>query len=183
MHARLILEAGESHPPRARPEPPPRRPTIGRARGQTPIVVKSDLVSRLHAKVYYDAGKWVVRDFGMNGTRVDNRRVAGAADLADGAMIQLAEVRFRFVSGTSAAAHTPLPTPAVVHRTPAPAGAGLAPAAFQKTPGRNDTVGTKVHDFVLRQKPDDDDGPADAPGLAIGRAPEGRRTGPLSAGS
>ncbi len=158
MHARLILEAGDCVPT-ALDLTPAQTATIGRGRDST-LVVRSDLVSRLHAKVYHEAGQWVVRDFGLNGVRVDGHKITGAAVLADGAVIQLADVQFRFITGVAAATPTPVPG-----RLPAPAGSA-APAPVHRTPlGRPaDAVGTKVHDFVFRQPildadPEADDGP------------------------
>ncbi len=150
MHARLILEAGECDPP-ALDLNPAQTATIGRGKDNA-LVTRSDLVSRLHAKVYFEAGRWVVRDFGLNGTHVDSRRVDGASQLGDGATIQLADVKFRFVTGP--AALTPLPgTGSLATRTPLPGAPGLSAAGFLKTPtpSRPDTVGTKVHGLAVRQ--------------------------------
>ena len=146
MHARLVLESGDCFPPTLDLSPT-QTATIGRGRDNA-IVVKSELASRLHAKIYFEAGRWVVRDFGLNGTRVNNRAVAGAADLIDGATIQLAEVNFRFVSGAHA------PSTALSERTPAPGGAALLPAGFSR--GKSaESVGTKTHEFASRKLPSD----------------------------
>ena len=156
MHARLILEAGDCSPAFL-DLPATQTATIGRSRDNA-LVVKSDLVSRLHAKVYYEAGRWVVRDFGLNGTRVDGKRITGATDLGDNAVIQLGEVTLRFACGTNPTLASP------GQRTPPPV-PNLTPAAFQKSAGTKspaDTAGTKVHDFVTRRPFADTDTPLDA---------------------
>ncbi len=43
-----------------------------------------DCASRTHAKIYFEDGLWHVRDFGLNGTRVDGVRVNGSLELRDG---------------------------------------------------------------------------------------------------
>ena len=137
-------------PPPALDLTPSQTATIGRSRDNA-IVVKSDLASRLHAKVYFDGGRWVVRDFGLNGTRVDGRRITGAVDLTDGATIQLAEVNLKFLCGTSATGPALFPAPPPLPaRTPPPiANAGLAPSGFQRRPP--EVMGTKVQDYPARR--------------------------------
>ncbi len=152
MHARLILESGDCAPA-VLDLTPAQTATIGRGRDNA-LVVRSDLVSRLHAKVYHDSGKWVGRDFGLNGTRVDGKRVTGAFDLTDGATITIAEVRLRFVSGATATATLQPATPAMPSRTPLPQPSTLASAsAVARNLARpvSDTMGTKVHDYATRQ--------------------------------
>lgn len=102
--------------------------TLGRNRDNS-IVIRDDLASRLHAKVYFQDGNWYVRDFGLNGTRVNDTRVTGAVALADGAVVQIGECRIKF----SAVPSTPTPMntgadgirrmkldPGVVARSPMP---------------------------------------------------------------
>ncbi|MBY0309429.1 MAG: ribosome biogenesis GTPase Der, partial [Phycisphaerales bacterium] len=52
----------------------------------------------LHAKVYFEEGRWHLRDFGLNGTKVDGDRVSGAVELDDGDEIRIGEVTLRFVT-------------------------------------------------------------------------------------
>jgi Nif-specific regulatory protein len=119
MYARLIVEAGDCTPDTV--DLSPDRPaTVGRSR-ENSLVVRSDLASRLHCKVYHDDGRWVVRDFGLNGTRLNGGRVTGAATLTDGAVIAVGDIRLRFA--VSAAAGTPAVTPPPAAFDP-PAGAG-----------------------------------------------------------
>ncbi len=108
MYARLIVEAGDCAP--AAVDLSPDRPaTVGRSRENT-LVVRSDLSSRLHCKVYHDDGRWVVRDFGLNGTKLNGGRVTGAATLTDGAVITIGDIRLRFAAGAVASpAQTPPP--------------------------------------------------------------------------
>lgn len=94
MRARLILEAGEGSPPSL--DLLPGQPaTLGRSRDNS-IVLRDELASRMHAKVYYEDGRWVVRDFGLNGTRVGGARISGSIPLTEGSVIQIGETRLRF---------------------------------------------------------------------------------------
>lgn len=94
MRARIILEAGDCTP--ASLELQPGQPaTIGRSRDNS-IILRDDLASRMHAKIYFEDGRWVVRDFGLNGTKVGGHRVSGSAALIDGTMIQVGDTKFRF---------------------------------------------------------------------------------------
>jgi two-component system, NtrC family, response regulator HydG len=101
MRARLTVDAGEATP--ATLDLAPGQPaTIGRSRDSS-IVVKDDMASRLHAKVYLDEGRWILRDFGLNGTKVNGTIVKGSLDLNDGAKIQIGDtvLRFAFMSSTA----------------------------------------------------------------------------------
>jgi Nif-specific regulatory protein len=156
MHARLILEAGECVP--AALDLNPSHPaTLGRSR-ENAVVVKNDLVSRLHAKIYFEDGRWVLRDFGLNGTRVNGVKVNGAVPLADGAVVQLGEAKLRFA--VTAGKPPPTQTPAPV--TPPPgtvplipeAGTSPSPALPGSSSGsRNSSeiVNTKAHEHKHRQ--------------------------------
>lgn len=101
MRARLSVEAGDGAP--ATFELAPGQPaTLGRSRDSS-LVIKDDLASRLHAKVYFEDGRWVVRDFGLNGTKVNGTKVSGATELNDGSVIQIGDavVRFTALAGTA----------------------------------------------------------------------------------
>jgi DNA-binding NtrC family response regulator len=87
--------------------------TMGRSRDNV-FVVRDDLVSRLHAKVYFEDGRWQVRDFGLNGTKLNGQKLDGAQELKDGVELQVGHVRFRYVVGTNTQAT------AVTSQTPAP---------------------------------------------------------------
>src|SRR5205823_11636523 len=91
MHARLTLEGGECVPPTLDLSPTGQPVTLGRSRDNT-IVLRDELSSRTHAKIYFEDGRWHVRDFGLNGTRVDNVRVNGSLELSDGQRVKIGEV-------------------------------------------------------------------------------------------
>ncbi|MCS6863592.1 MAG: sigma 54-interacting transcriptional regulator [Gemmataceae bacterium] len=107
MRARLILEAGECLPPSMELSPTGPPVTLGRSRDNT-LVLRDELASRLHAKVYFEDQRWHIRDFGLNGTRVDGVRVNGSCELSDGQRIKIGEVILRFVVEPKAA---PRPMP------------------------------------------------------------------------
>ncbi len=96
MRARLTLEGGECIPPSLDLSPAGQPVTLGRSRDNT-IVLRDELASRTHAKIYFEDGRWHVRDFGLNGTRVDGSRVSGAVELADGQRVKIGEVVLKFV--------------------------------------------------------------------------------------
>jgi Nif-specific regulatory protein len=94
MRARITLEAGDCIPQTL--DLSPGQPiTLGRSRDNT-IVLRDELASRMHAKIYFEDGRWHLRDFGLNGTRVDGVRVHGAVELQDGKQIKIGEVVLRF---------------------------------------------------------------------------------------
>lgn len=75
----------------------PDRPiSIGRSRDNTIVIPRDEHTSRLHAKIFFDNGRWRVRDFGLNGTRVDNLRIEQESDLDHGQEVRIGDVRFRF---------------------------------------------------------------------------------------
>ncbi|HKB04723.1 MAG TPA: sigma 54-interacting transcriptional regulator [Gemmataceae bacterium] len=95
MRARLALLDGEARPNVV--DLNPERPiSIGRSRDNTVVLPHDEQASRLHARVYFENGRWLIRDFGMNGTRVDEVRINQVAELADGNEIRIGSVRFRF---------------------------------------------------------------------------------------
>ena len=95
MRARLALVDGEARPNCV--ELAPERPiSIGRSRDNTVVLPHEDQASRLHARLYFESGRWLLRDFGLNGTRVDDARVNQITELADGNEIRIGTVRFRF---------------------------------------------------------------------------------------
>jgi Nif-specific regulatory protein len=97
MRARLTLEGGDCVPSTLDLSPTGQPVTLGRSRDNT-IILRDEMASRLHAKVFFEDGRWHVRDFGLNGTRVDGQRVNGSADLADGQRIKIGDVVLRFVA-------------------------------------------------------------------------------------
>jgi Nif-specific regulatory protein len=94
MRARLTVEAGECLPTTV--DLLPGQPvTLGRSRDNT-VVVRDELASRLHAKIYFEDGRWHLRDFGLNGTRVEGIKVNGAVELSDGRQIKIGDAVLRF---------------------------------------------------------------------------------------
>lgn len=96
MRARLTLEGGDCVPTSLDLSPTGQPVTLGRSRDNT-LVLRDELASRLHAKIYFEDGRWHVRDFGLNGTRVDGARVNGSAELGDGQRVKIGEVVLKFV--------------------------------------------------------------------------------------
>ncbi|QJW96594.1 sigma 54-interacting transcriptional regulator [Frigoriglobus tundricola] len=96
MRARLTLEGGDCVPSSLDLSPTGQPVTLGRSRDNT-IVLRDELASRLHAKIYFEDGRWHVRDFGLNGTRVDGQRVNGSIELADGQRVRIGEVVLKIV--------------------------------------------------------------------------------------
>jgi Nif-specific regulatory protein len=96
MSARLTLEGGDCLPPVL--DLDPGHPvTLGRSRDNT-VVLRDELASRLHARIYFQDGRWHLQDLGLNGTKVDGARVTGSAELADGKRIRIGEVVLRFAA-------------------------------------------------------------------------------------
>jgi two-component system, NtrC family, response regulator HydG len=95
MRARLAVLHGDAHPNEV--DLAPDRPiSIGRSRDNTVVLPSEDQASRLHARLYFENGRWLIRDFGLNGTKIDDARVNQVAELSDGSEIRIGTVRFRF---------------------------------------------------------------------------------------
>ncbi len=94
MRARISVETGECTPA-AVDLAPGLTVTFGRSRDNV-FVVRDDLVSRLHAKVYFEEGRWLLRDFGLNGTKVAGNKISSVIELIDGAELQVGHVKFRY---------------------------------------------------------------------------------------
>src|SRR5216683_6709840 len=94
MRAWLTIETGEGSPRTC--ELPSDRPLkLGRYRNNC-IVLRSEHVSRWHAEIYWDAGRWFIRDCGtVNGTRLDGERIQRPMELTDGQIIGLGNARLR----------------------------------------------------------------------------------------
>lgn len=96
MRARITVEAGDCTP--AVLDVAAGQPiTLGRSRDNT-LVVRDELASRLHAKIFCEDDRWTLRDFGLNGTRVDGTLVNGSVELSDRSEIAIGEVVLRFLS-------------------------------------------------------------------------------------
>jgi Nif-specific regulatory protein len=153
MRARLTLEAGESLPQSL--DLSPGQPiTLGRGRDNT-FVLRDELASRLHAKVYFEDGRWYLRDFGLNGTRVDGQRVNGAVELTDGKKIKIGEVLLRFTTELKSASSAKHPQPT---NAPSSTSTGAIPTIPYKNagPAASNAEGvytaTKVHELPADRK-------------------------------
>jgi len=105
MRARLAVLDGDARPTEV--DLAPERPiSIGRSRDNTVVLPHEDQASRLHARVFFENGRWLLRDFGLNGTRIDEARVNQVAELADGNVIKIGAVRLRFQVPEPARSHS-----------------------------------------------------------------------------
>jgi two-component system, NtrC family, response regulator HydG len=95
MLARLALIDGEARP-NAVDLKPDQPISIGRSRDNNIVLPRDEQASRLHARVFFEQGRWLIRDFGLNGIRLDQSRVNQVAELKNGNEIQIGFVRFRF---------------------------------------------------------------------------------------
>jgi Nif-specific regulatory protein len=77
--------------------------TIGRA-VENKISILDDRCSRFHAKIYFDSGKWFLRDLGSrNGTSVDGKQLLSDSDsceLQQDSLIQIGHSTLKFGCGT-----------------------------------------------------------------------------------
>lgn len=135
MRARLTLEGGECLPQTLDLSPTGQPVTLGRSRDNT-VVLRDEMASRTHAKIYFEDGRWHVRDFGLNGTRVDGLRVNGAVELGDGQRVKIGEVVLKFVLEPKSP-----PRPVKV----APSTMPMGPKALNEGPHN----ATKVHEVPL----------------------------------
>lgn len=79
--------------------------TLGRA-ATCQVVIEDDFASRRHAQILLRDDCYWLRDLGSkNGTLLDGQPVTGETLLADGAMIQIGEVRLRFHEPAATATH------------------------------------------------------------------------------
>ena len=100
MCARLTIEAGDARPGELDLDPNDSA-SLGRSRDNT-VVLRSEHASRLHAKVYFENGRWYVRDFSLNGTLLNGERIPQQAELDHGYEIAVGEIRVRFTLQDSA---------------------------------------------------------------------------------
>ncbi len=121
MRARLTVESGDCIP-NTLELVPGNTVIIGRSRDNS-FVIRDDLVSRLHAKVYFEDGKWYVRDFGLNGSKLASGKLEGAGELTEGAELTIGNTRFRFTVGTVLP-----PTAGITDATPNPLATAAQPA-------------------------------------------------------
>jgi Nif-specific regulatory protein len=76
---------------------PDRVVTLGRNRNNT-IVLHDKHASRWHAEIYFEAGRWLLRDCGtLNGTRCNGTRLLQPVGLAHGDEIRIGDTCLRFL--------------------------------------------------------------------------------------
>jgi hypothetical protein len=79
------------------------RVTIGRA-NDCDCVLTEATVSRHHAELRRDGGRWLLRDLGSsNGTRVNGMRVLEATEVHPGDRVALGDARYRLATGRGGA--------------------------------------------------------------------------------
>ncbi len=135
MRARLTVESGDCTPSTLELVPG-NTVIIGRSRDNS-FVIRDDLVSRLHAKVYFEDRKWYVRDFGLNGSKLANGKLEGAGELTEGAELMIGNTRFRFTVGTVLP-----PTAGITDATPNPIHAAAGGGSVTLDPARMTRVTT-----------------------------------------
>ena len=92
LNAKLVVVGGEVKTAEIKLRLPS---TIGRGRGAT-IMLPHPLVSRQHCELFETDGRLMVRDLGsLNGTFVNNARIAGDAALPPGELLTVGAVTFR----------------------------------------------------------------------------------------
>jgi FHA domain-containing protein/uncharacterized protein DUF1707 len=78
--------------------------TLGRSR-ECDCVLAEPSVSRRHAELRRDEGRWVLRDLGSrNGTRVNGIRLLGEAEVGPGDRVSFGDARFRLGEAPRSAA-------------------------------------------------------------------------------
>ena len=146
MRARLTAESGECMPP-ALDLHPGTPVTLGRSRDNS-IVLRDDMSSRLHAKIYFDSGRWYVRDFGLNGTRINGAKINGATEVYDGGVVQIGDTRLRF-EAPFVPPVAPASEPSVAHATRK----GAARAVRASAPGGSSLNGLTVNRSLITPPP------------------------------
>jgi Nif-specific regulatory protein len=95
MRARLSIEEGRGIPSACDLDTD-RPVTLGRSH-ENLIVLHDEHASRLHARISWEEGRWLLRDLNTrNGTRVNGVLIGAQAVLADGQEISIGDVRLRF---------------------------------------------------------------------------------------
>lgn len=98
------------------------------------LVVADAEVSRLHAEIRYEGGRYVLYDFSSNGTWVNGALVAERRTLRMGDVMKIGGQEFRFlVDRVPAATQTPPLPPA---KDPAVRAAAMAGATVRQAPER-----------------------------------------------
>ena len=68
---------------------------IGRERAKADIALKDEVISKRHARIFIQNGRWLLEDLGSsNGTYVSSKRLTEPVELSDGLTFFLAQHRF-----------------------------------------------------------------------------------------
>ena len=95
MRAHLTIVSGEGDPKvcELRPGEPLR---VGRHH-ENDLVVRDDTASRHHAEIYWESGRWFIRDKGgVNTTRINGKVITEPTELRDGHLIDVGKTSLRF---------------------------------------------------------------------------------------
>jgi pSer/pThr/pTyr-binding forkhead associated (FHA) protein len=104
INAKLVVVGGEVKTAEIKLRLPS---TIGRGRGCT-IMLPQALVSRQHCEIFESGGKLMVRDLGsLNGTFVNNQKIAEASPINSEELLTVGTVTFRVVYEGAGAASPP----------------------------------------------------------------------------
>jgi len=132
LSAKLVVVGGEVKSAEIKLRLPS---TIGRGRGAT-IMLPHPLVSRQHCELFETNGRLMVRDLGsLNGTFINNQRIAEAAPLPPNELLTIGTVTFRAVYDPSASSPESEEPPTrngaadTVFSGRSPAGSGTEPLA------------------------------------------------------
>jgi DNA-binding NtrC family response regulator len=99
MRAHLRIEKGDGRPVVCGLHPD--RPAILGRSLECAVVLNDEHVSRRHAEITLEDGRWLIRDLDTpNGTRVDGQRIEGPAALEDGQEVAIGGVVLRFLMGS-----------------------------------------------------------------------------------
>jgi hypothetical protein len=92
----LTVEAGSATP--SRYEIVPGKAVMLGRHGSNTIVLKGKLVSRWHAVILLENGKWIIRNLGqpINGTYVNGQPIAQQRNLLNGREIVIGDAHLRF---------------------------------------------------------------------------------------
>jgi hypothetical protein len=156
--------------------------SIGR-HGDNEIILPDGQVSRHHAEIVMQGGRWLVADLGSaNGTYVNGKRLSGPQVLNHGDLVRVGQTQFRVEIAAAIAAQDTLVerTPAVVAAPPpAKSRTGLY-VVLAITAIAAVLLGIFVIWPLIRGDGDTADGPSATPGTAVAANPTGAEdTSPL----
>jgi pSer/pThr/pTyr-binding forkhead associated (FHA) protein len=121
--------------------------TIGRS-PECDVCLEDDLVSRRHAKVQVQGGKWRIEDLGStNGTWVNEDRLTTSVALARGDRLRLGNATLHVQAGD-------LLEPRVAAAAPAPASGGVSFEVPGHQSGHINMAGRDLHDHSLHHYED-----------------------------